>query len=390
MLLHGPRGIGLTHLAVGMAVAMASGTPFLGWEPPRPSRVLMLSGTMSATALTGRIEANRRPLDVEVGDRLDLVAIGRKAAVLPNLATAEGWQELAVLAAQAEVVIIDDIAGLVPGGRLNATAAAGLQQCLANLRRDGKAIVVTQADEPDARRGTRAVLQRLADVEIRLARPAGYELAEGCRFEMHIERARHLGGLDRLAREVRLEEDEDGDFVWHVGPSGAASRTLFVKLMQDGVPVRDAGREAGISQATAYRWRKEIRVVDAAAARREDENRRTGLRGTMRQALADYEAAQEAAARLQAEKIEQVSATVATAPAASLATAATGENEKRPPAAVTSPAAGTSQSDENENAAAVPAAPKLNRHMRRKLARLERRAGRGLAPSGAQPDRLAA
>jgi hypothetical protein len=163
-----------------------------------------------------------------------------------------------------------------------------------------------------------------------------------------------------------------------------------VKLMQDGVPVRDAGREAGISQATAYRWRKEIRVVDAAAARREDENRRTGLRGTMRQALADYEAAQEAAARLQAEKIEQVSATVATAPAASLATAATGENEKRPPAAVTSPAAGTSQSDENENAAAVPAAPKLNRHMRRKLARLERRAGRGLAPSGAQPDRLAA
>jgi hypothetical protein len=416
MLLHGPRGVGLTHLAVGIAVAMATGTSFLGWEPPRPSRVLLLSGTMSATALAGRAQGNRLPHDLEVVERLQLVAVGRKAAVLPNLATTEGWQELGVLAAQAEVVIIDDIAGLVPGGRLNPAAAAGLQQCLANLRRDGKAIVVVQADEPDARRGTRAVLQRLADVEIRLAWPAGYDVAEGCRFEMHIERARHLAGHDRLAREVRLEEDDEGSYVWHTAPAGAARRALFESLMQDGVPIGEAGRQAGISPASAYRWRKEIRTAEAAAGRREKEKRRDLLRWTMQEALAEHEAAQDAAARLQMDKIENPHIAPVGRPG-SPGAAQPDENEKRTPVAMTSavramaekpqadenenrmattraatPADETPRRDENENpltAEAAPAIPKLNRHMRRKLARLERRAGRH-GHDGMQPLAVAA
>ena len=71
---------------------------------------------MSAEALAGRIENARQALadDALIVERLDLVALGTKAPVLPDLATDQGCHELAVLAAYADVVMIDELAGLEP------------------------------------------------------------------------------------------------------------------------------------------------------------------------------------------------------------------------------------------------------------------------------------
>jgi hypothetical protein len=296
---------------------------------------------------------------VELDGRLDLVAIGRKAAVLPDLSTGEGCHELAVLAARAEVVIIDDLAGLLPGARLDAQAAARLQHCLASLRRDGKSVIVTQADDIEARRGARAVLQRLADLDIRLAWPAGYRPDEGCRFELHIERARTLAGRHRLAREIRLTEDEQGCPVWHTAPCGQARRTLFESLLRDGVPVRDAGREAGISQATAYRWWWDVRRAREAAKNDELEERLNRLRYSS-QDIAVLAAQASGAARADENDNPAAPRAAAIGRAAPGNATQTGENENRTgPAATVAPGA---------------AQPRLNRHMRRKLARLERQA----------------
>src|SRR5262249_6523172 len=44
MMVHGPRGLGKTHLSVGIAVAVSSGGSFLRWQADRPSPVLLIDG----------------------------------------------------------------------------------------------------------------------------------------------------------------------------------------------------------------------------------------------------------------------------------------------------------------------------------------------------------
>src|SRR5262249_35613176 len=39
---YGPRGLGKTHISVGIAVAVASGGRFLRWTAPKPAGVLMV------------------------------------------------------------------------------------------------------------------------------------------------------------------------------------------------------------------------------------------------------------------------------------------------------------------------------------------------------------
>jgi hypothetical protein len=56
-LLYGPRGLGKTFLALGIARAAAAGESFLGWKSPRPHRVLYLDGEMAAADIRARVAA---------------------------------------------------------------------------------------------------------------------------------------------------------------------------------------------------------------------------------------------------------------------------------------------------------------------------------------------
>lgn len=54
-LLYGPRGLGKTFVALGIAWAVASGDGFLGWRAARPSRVVYLDGEMAAAEMRDRL-----------------------------------------------------------------------------------------------------------------------------------------------------------------------------------------------------------------------------------------------------------------------------------------------------------------------------------------------
>src|SRR3954470_6143335 len=56
-MIHSARGIGKTHLALGIAYAVASGGPLLGWTAPEPRRVLYLDGEMPAATMQRRVAA---------------------------------------------------------------------------------------------------------------------------------------------------------------------------------------------------------------------------------------------------------------------------------------------------------------------------------------------
>ena len=54
-LVYGPAGIGKSFFALSLAWAVAGGGSFLGWQSPRPHRVLYVDGEMGAAALRERL-----------------------------------------------------------------------------------------------------------------------------------------------------------------------------------------------------------------------------------------------------------------------------------------------------------------------------------------------
>jgi hypothetical protein len=270
VLFHGPHGIGLTHVMAGCAVAVAAGHSFLGWCPMRPATVLLVSGTMSEAALRARIhdatDARRDPRRRD--ESLRVVALGPDRAAVPDLATASGREAMAVLAEACDVIMIDDLAGLLPGNRLDDEAA--LWCWLAEQRRIGKTVIVSMASGHGARRraevAARNVVERLADVVIRLARVGRAKPYEGVNFELHIDRAWHVSARDRAGLEVWLEKDAGGSR-WYVQPIALSRRERFDAMRSTGMSVSAAAREGGIPLTTAYRWYAEA-VIEAEQEQR--------------------------------------------------------------------------------------------------------------------------
>jgi len=54
-MLYASRGTGKTHVALGIAFAVATGSKFLRWNAPKPRRVLLIDGEMPAAALQERL-----------------------------------------------------------------------------------------------------------------------------------------------------------------------------------------------------------------------------------------------------------------------------------------------------------------------------------------------
>src|SRR6476646_7960286 len=54
-LLYGPRGLGKTFVALGIAWVAASGGSFLNWQAPRPHRVVYVDGEMAAVDMKERL-----------------------------------------------------------------------------------------------------------------------------------------------------------------------------------------------------------------------------------------------------------------------------------------------------------------------------------------------
>jgi RecA-family ATPase len=105
MLLHAYRGIGKTHLALGIGYCAATGGLMLGWSAPKPRRVLYLDGEMPAETMQARLAtmiagADNQPPDPSYFTLLsaDLIEGG-----LPDLGSDTGQSEIDAAIARAGV-----------------------------------------------------------------------------------------------------------------------------------------------------------------------------------------------------------------------------------------------------------------------------------------------
>src|SRR5476649_2654350 len=158
VLLYGPRGVGKTFVALGIAWAAATGGRFLGWQAPKPRRVVYIDGEMAAADLRDRLRVFG-----ETPDTLSFLLgdLHPKSEGLPDLGSLEG--QMALLkqwnGAKPELLVLDNLASLVApryaprqgGGDL----WRALQRFLLYLRRTGTAVlIVHHADKTGQQRGT--------------------------------------------------------------------------------------------------------------------------------------------------------------------------------------------------------------------------------------------
>lgn len=192
------RGIGKTHVALGVAYAVASGSSFLGWKATKPRGVLYLDGEMPGNALQERL---RKMSGTQQGNIIEdnflLLTPDLQKSAMPDLASSEGQKLIDELISPAiELIIIDNLSCLMrSGGRENdAESWMKMAQWALIKRAQGKSILfIHHAGKSGNQRGT-SKREDILDTVILLKHPSDYTTDESAYFEVHFEKARNLFG----------------------------------------------------------------------------------------------------------------------------------------------------------------------------------------------------
>jgi hypothetical protein len=265
-LLHGPRGLGKTFVALGIAWAAASGGSFLGWQAPRPHRVLYVDGEMAAVDMQRRLR-----LLGPAPPTLEFMLSDLNDGSPPDLGYRRGQMSLMEHWGTPELVVLDNLASLVGIKSGDADAWTEMQRFLVMQRRFGRAmLLVHHTNKQGGQRGTNR-REDVLDLVIALRPPADHTPADGARFEIHFEKARGLHGDSVKPIEARFDTDDAGVARWQWRPASNGPLERAATLLNRGLGAPAMARELGVSRATAYRLRERARregllVAGAATA----------------------------------------------------------------------------------------------------------------------------
>lgn len=252
-MIHAPRGTGKTHIAMGIACAVAAGRTFLGrWKAPQPRRVLFIDGEMPGAMLQERFARSVAEIGADITpEYFQIVAADLEPDGLPDLAdpTAQGFYEPVIR--PAELVILDNLSTICRSMRENEADTWGpVQAWLLRLRRAGKSVVlIHHSGKSGGQRGT-SRKEDVLNTVIGLKRPPGYTSDQGARFEVHYEKSRGFFGPDAEPFEAWLKPDG-----WQTGPLQQSddSEDTLRTLQRDGLSVRDIAARTGMSKSTVDR-----------------------------------------------------------------------------------------------------------------------------------------
>jgi putative DNA primase/helicase len=257
-MMHSARGIGKTHLALGIAYAVATGSGLLGWSAPQPRRVLYLDGEMPATAMQRRLAAIVAGFIGEppAPDYLRLLSADIIAGGLPDLGANEGQAEVDAAIGEAELVILDNISTLVRSGKENeAESWLPVQGWALAHRRAGRSVLfIHHAGKGGLQRGT-SRREDVLDTVITLRRPADYAADQGARFEVVLEKGRGVHGDDARPFEARYEE-RDGAAIWTRTEIADAELTRAADALRDGMSIREAADALGMHKSKVERLKR--------------------------------------------------------------------------------------------------------------------------------------
>jgi len=251
-LLYGPRGLGKTFVALGIAWAAASGGSFLGWRAHRRHRVVYVDGEMAAIDMKRRLQ-----LFGPAPPTLDFMLADLHPGALPDLARLEGQHSLMVAWGQPDLVVLDNLSSLA-AFQGDPDSWSSLQRFLILQRRLGRAmLLVHHANKKGFQRGTNR-REDVLDLVMAMRRPDDYAARDGARFEIHFDKARGLYGPAVDPIEARMETDT-GTARWSFGPARKSFIDRAAALLAGGTSIACMAEQLGVSRAGGYRLRDRAR-----------------------------------------------------------------------------------------------------------------------------------
>jgi KaiC/GvpD/RAD55 family RecA-like ATPase len=255
-MIYGPRGIGKTFLLLSVAYAIATGGTVTRWTTSRPRKVLIIDGEMPGKILQDRLTAVMKKTDLELPapDYLRFLAMDMQERGL-DLSDPNHQDQLEVVIADADVIVVDNLGTLSRGGRENEGESwLPVQDWALRQRRSGRSVIfVHHAGKGGQQRGT-SRREDVLDTVISLRRPADYEANQGARFEVHFEKNRGFFGVDAEPFQATLE-----NVGWTTCTLADADTDRVLNLTEGGLTVRDIAEELGMSSSRVGRIQKKAR-----------------------------------------------------------------------------------------------------------------------------------
>ena len=263
VMLYAKRGIGKTHVALGIAHAVASGSSFLKWDAPVPRTVLYIDGEMPAAALQERLRRiSSQSQKKAESNSLLLITPDLQNNIIPDLATQEGQQIIEEFIHDRDLIIIDNISSLFRSSAENeAESWQPVQEWALNLRRRGKSVLfVHHAGKSGQQRGTSKREDQL-DAVIILKQPDDYQPQDGACFEIHFEKTRHFYGEEAAAFKVKLTENETNNFMnWEVSDVDIDEEiTEIADLMNEGLTMAKMMEKTNLTKSQVETRMKKAR-----------------------------------------------------------------------------------------------------------------------------------
>jgi 5S rRNA maturation endonuclease (ribonuclease M5) len=218
-MIYAKRGVGKTHIALGIAGAVARGGKFLKWHASRDRKVLFIDGEMPGISIQDRLRRIAATDEFDAGSltNLQLITPDIQVGPMPDLSTKSGREAIEEFVDDSDLVIIDNISSLFRSGIENdADSWQPAQDWALELRKRGKSILfIHHAGKGGQQRGS-SKKEDILDSVICLRNPLNYRPDQGAKFEVIFEKARHFAGNEAASFLVELQETEDGLWNWRV------------------------------------------------------------------------------------------------------------------------------------------------------------------------------
>lgn len=260
-MVHAWRGVGKTHFALGVALAVAGGGQFLGWTADSPHKVLYLDGELPGEVLQQRSRRAARNTPSIAGLNLRFLTPDVQEGAMPDVSTSVGQQDLEAFLEGVKLIVVDNLSTLARSGGAENEAESWLavaDWALAQRRQQRSLLIVHHSGKNGTQRGT-SKKEDILDTVINLKRPANYSPDQGAAFEVHFEKDRQFSGHAAKPFEARLTVNDRDEDIWALRSLDGTTVDRVAALLVEGHTQKEIAAELGLNKSSVSRAAGKVR-----------------------------------------------------------------------------------------------------------------------------------
>ena len=252
-----PRGAGKSTFVQAAALSMAYKANFLGCEPGRQRRVIILDGEMDLNTMQERLKEQAQALGVETDNtHLKFISPELFDGLMPNLSTEEGQREIDdVLGNKWDVLFIDNYSAFSGNGREDAESWMPWIRWMLVHKRAGRTVIVIHHTGKNGQQRGSSKHEDALDFSISLKPVADNKHDGSLRFIFEWKKSRHLPSNKTRPFLVTYAKTAEG-YEWTRGNADDADekKVEAKKLLAEGMSQTDIADKLKVNKSTISRW----------------------------------------------------------------------------------------------------------------------------------------